>query len=208
MSTQRKCPECRKINLPDDKFCKECGIELPKYSSEDFVIIEHLKGSLYGSIVCLAIFIGFMILVTVAVISELGVQAIIALLIIWPIVLLFMVWAVLYLRGLSKIRKFIITDEYIEIIVPHKPYFRVNWSEFDKIEVTKRTSQTGAILPGTIIIGPRFVYFNLIFTGKDFQQAYEFESGKDFKRSSRKKLVFALEEYAEKKNKEYHGPKK
>ncbi len=208
MSTQKKCHQCGKINLPDDKFCKECGIELPEYSSEDFVIIEHLKGSLYGSIVCLAIFIAFMILVTVAVSSQYGVQAIIPFLIIWPIVILFMVWAVKYLRGLSKIRKFIITDEYIEIVVPHKPYFRVNWSEFDKIEITKRTRQTWAALPGKVIIGPRFVYFNLIFTGKDFKQAYEFESGKDFKRSSRKRLVFALEEYAEKKNKEYHGPKK
>ncbi len=205
MSTQKKCPQCGKINLPDDKFCKECGTELPEYSAEDFVIIEHLKGSLYGSIVCLSIFIGFMILVTYAVISELGVQAIIALLIIWPIVLLFMAWAVIYLRGLSKIRKFIITDEYIEINVPHKPYFRVNWSDFDSIEITKRESMATIPTTDRIILGPRFVYFTLIFKGMSYEQNYEFESGKDFKVRTKKKILTALEQYAKKKGKNFTG---
>ena len=205
MSVQKKCPQCGKINLPDDKFCKECGTELLEYSSEDFVIIEHLKGSLYGSIVCLTIFIGFMILVSYAVVSEVGIQAIIALLIIWPIVILFMAWAVLYLRGLSKIRKFIITDDYIEIIVPLKPYFRVNWSDFDSIEITKRESMTTIPTTDRIILGPRFVYFKLIFKGTGYEQNYEFESGKDFKARTKKKILTALEQYAKKKGKNFTG---
>ncbi|MFX1304387.1 MAG: zinc ribbon domain-containing protein [Promethearchaeota archaeon] len=205
MSAQKKCPQCGKINLPDNKFCKECGTELVEYSAEDFVIIEHLKGSLYGSIACLVIFIGFMILVSYAVISEIGATAIIALLIIWPIVLLFMAWAVLYLRGLSKIRKFIITEEFIEIIVPHKPYFKVNWSDFDSIEITKRESMTAIPTTDRIILGPRFVYFTLIFRGTSYEQNYEFESGKDFKSRTRKKILIALEEYATRKGKNFTG---
>ncbi|MFX0135994.1 MAG: zinc-ribbon domain-containing protein [Candidatus Hodarchaeota archaeon] len=205
MSAQKKCPQCGNINLPDDKFCKECGTELPEYSAEDFVIIEHLKGSLYGSIICIAIFVGFMILVTYAVISELGVQAIIALLIIWPIVIGFMFWATRYLRGLSKIRKFIITDDYIEIIVPHKPHFRVNWSDFDSIEITKRESMGTLPTPDGIILGPRFVYFTLIFRGTNYEQNFEFESGKDFKVRTKKKILTALEQYATKKGKDFTG---
>ena len=62
MSAQKKCLKCGKVNLPDDNFCKRCGIELKEYSPLDFVIKESLKGSLYGSIICIAVFIGFMIL--------------------------------------------------------------------------------------------------------------------------------------------------
>ncbi len=205
---KKKCPQCGKKNIPEDKFCTNCGFELKEYSPGDFVIMEHLKGSLYGSIACLTIFIAFMILVTVAVSSQYGIQAIIPLIIIWPIVIGFMFWASRYLRGLSKIRKFIITGEYIEIIVPHKPYFRVNWSEFDAIEVQKRDHQTWAVLPGKVIIGPRFIYFKLIFKGSNFTESYEFESGKDFKRRSRKEILIALEEFAQKMNKDYNGPTK
>jgi hypothetical protein len=202
---QKKCPQCGKKNKPDDKFCTECGTELKEYSPGDFVIIEHLKGSLYGSIVCLTIFIAFMILVTVAVSSEFGARAIIPLIIIWPIVIGFMYWASVYLRGLSKIRKFIITQEYIEIIVPHKPYFRVNWSEFDSIEITKRESMTTIPTGDGIIIGPRFVYFTLIFKGKSIEESFEFESGKDFKARSKKKILIALQEFAEQKGKNFTG---
>ncbi len=207
-NNNKKCPQCGKKNIAEDKICTKCGFELKEYNPGDFVIIEHLKGSLYGSIACLTIFIAFMILVTVAIGSQYGTQAIIPLIIIWPIVIGFMFWASIYLRGLSKIRKFVITAEYIEIIVPHKPYFRVNWSELDSIEVRKRSHQTWAALPGRIIIGPRFVYFKLIFEGTNFTQSYEFESGKDFKRSSRKEILIALDEYAQKMNKDYNGPTK
>jgi len=205
MSGQKKCPQCGKINLPDDNFCKECGFELKEYSPEDFVIIEHLKGSLYSSIICIVIFIGFMILVTVALISQYFVQAIIPSLIIWSIIIGFIVWATRYLRGLSKIRKFIITDEYIEIIVPNKPHFKVDWSDFDSIEIAKRESMKTVPTTDGVILGPRFVYFTLIFKGMSYEKNYEFESGKDFKVRTKKKIITALEQYAKKKGKNFTG---
>jgi len=33
LNMQKKCPQCGKINIPDDNFCKECGIELIILSS-------------------------------------------------------------------------------------------------------------------------------------------------------------------------------
>jgi len=208
LDMRKKCPQCGKKNIIEDKFCTNCGFEFKEYDPGDFVIIEHLKGSLYGSIACLVIFIAFMILITIAIPSQVGAQAIIPLIIIWPIVVGFLVWASRYLRGLSKIRKFVITSNYIEIIVPHKPYFRVNWSEFDAIEIQKREHQSWAVVPGRVIIGPRFIYFKIIFKGINFFQSYEFESGKDFKRKSRKEILIALEEFAQKMNKDYNGPTK
>jgi len=202
---QKKCPKCGKINLPDDTFCKECGFKLQEYNEGDFVIIEHLKRSLYASICCIAMFIWFMILVSIAIASQFLAQAIIPLIIIWPIVIGFLVWASIYLRGLSKIRKFIITDEFIEIVVPHKPIFKVNWSDFDSIEITKRESMTTIPTTDSIILGPRFVYFTLIFKGVSQKQKYEFESGKDFKVRTRKKILTSLEQYAKKKGKSFTG---
>ncbi|MFX1419338.1 MAG: zinc-ribbon domain-containing protein [Promethearchaeota archaeon] len=204
-NTQKKCPQCGKINLPDDNFCKECGFELKQYKPGDFVIIENLKGSLYASLACIFVFIGFMILVSYAVVTELGLQSIIALLIIWPIVLIFLFWASRYLRGLTQNRKFIITDDFIEIIVPNKPYFKINWSDFDFIEITKRESMTTIPTSDTVILGPRFVYFTLIFKGPSYEQSYEFESGKDFKSRTRKKILTALQQYAEKQGKNFTG---
>lgn len=202
---QKKCPQCGKINKHDNKFCTECGFELKKYGPEDFVIIEHLKGSLYASIACITIFIAFMILVSVIVVSELGVLSIIALLIIWLIILAFLGWASIYLRGLSKVRKFIITDECIEITVPNKPNFKVNWSDFDSIEITKRESMATVPIGDTIILGPRFVYFRLIFKGVDHEDSFEFESGKDFKVRTKKKILTTLQQFAEKKGKSFTG---
>jgi len=202
---QKKCPQCGKINLPDDNFCKECGFELKEYGAGDFVIMEHFKRSLYGSIVCIILFIGFMILVSIAVASQFLAQAIIPVIIIWAIVIAFLVWASRYFRGLSKIRKFIITDEFIEIVVPYKPYFKVNWSDFDSIEITKRESITSIPTTDSVILGPRFVYFTLIFKGPSYEQNYEFESGKDFKSRTRKKILTTLQQYAEKKGKSFTG---
>jgi len=63
------------------------------------------------------------------------------------------------------------------------------------------TIQTG----DGIILGPRFVYFNLIFKGKNADRSYEFESGKDFKVKSRKKIVIALEQYSKERGKDFTG---
>ncbi|MBY8982854.1 MAG: hypothetical protein KGD57_07890 [Candidatus Lokiarchaeota archaeon] len=91
---QKICPQCGNINLPDDSFCKECIFELKEYNLEDFVIKEHhpedyvikehQKGSL-NIMVFIIIFIGFMILVTLVLITQYFVQVIIPLLIIGPI---------------------------------------------------------------------------------------------------------------------------
>jgi hypothetical protein len=58
-----------------------------------------------------------------------------------------------------------------------------------------------------VILGPRFVYFNLTFKGKNAVRSYEFESGKDFKVRSRKKMVIALEQHAKERGKEFIGYK-
>lgn len=207
MNIQKICPKCGALNKSTDNYCTRCGTGLEPAGSKYFEIFENLKGSLIGSIICLAIFVAFMVLVSFIIGVEYPGKALIPLLIIWPIIILFLIWAQCYLRGLGKMRRFIITDKYIDIMVPHKPHFRINWDDFDEIEITKRESM--AMVPSTqgLIFGPRFVYFTLIFRGKDPDISYEFESGKDFKVRSRKKILEALKEYTTQKGKGFTGYK-
>ena len=91
MIAQKICPQCVKINLPEDSFCKDCGLELKEcelelkeYNLEDFVIKEHQRASL-NIMIFIVIFIGFMTLVTLALMAQYFVQEIIPFLFIWPI---------------------------------------------------------------------------------------------------------------------------
>jgi len=175
--------------------------------SKKFEIVETLKREFRCGIIGMMILVYIMAMVSVGVVIEIPDKALLALIIIWSIVLGVVGLFIYYMRGFSKIRRFAITNQYIEIDVPHKPYFRVNWSDFDSIEITRREDIAAAPTTEGLIFGPKFVYFNLIFSGADFKQSYEFESGKDFKVSSRKKILIALEQYAKEKNKNYIGYK-
>jgi hypothetical protein len=205
MSSQISCPNCGKINKIKNIYCIECGFQFEGNSSVEFQIFENLKVDLYSSIICIIIFVAFMLLMTVVIISEYGLYGFISFLVIWPITIGFLVWARKLLKGLSKFRRFTITKDYIEIIVPHKPAFQIKWSEFDSIEIAKRESWKTLPTGKGTISGLKFVYFNLIFKGRNVERSYEFESGKDFKMKSRKKITIALEQLSKEKGKDFTG---
>ncbi len=203
LNNNKICSSCGHLNLSDNKFCTGCGKVLGSSEEKKFEVIETLKGSLIGSIICISIFIAFMILVSVVVVIQ-RTDVWYVLFIIWPIVIGFLIWAACYLEGLSKKRRFTITKNYIEILVPNKPYFKINWSDFDTLQIAKRINQTWIVTSP----GPRFVYFKLIFKGSNFEKSFEFESGKDFKSRTRKKIISALGEYTDEMNKKFIGWKK
>ena len=205
IESQIRCNNCGKIHKKKHKFCVECGYPLEEKSPVEFQIYENLKVGLYSSIICLAIFVAFMVLVNVVVIFEYGTFGLISIPIIWPLTILGLVWASCYMKGLSKYRRFTITKDYIEINVPNKPDFHIDWSEFDEVVVTKRETIDMIPTGADAILGPRSVYFTLIFKGKNLEHSYEFESGRDFKMRSRKKILFALEKSAKDRGKGYTG---
>ncbi|GAJ20056.1 unnamed protein product [marine sediment metagenome] len=45
----------------------------------------------------------------------------------------------------------------------------------------------------------------MIFKGRNVECSYEFESEKDFKVSSRKKILIALEQYSKERGKDFTG---
>jgi len=197
------CPKCRKENNIINEYCVECGSRLKEKNSKSFQIVENLKADLYGSVICIVVFVAFMIFVTYGIISNYGAYGFISILIIWPLTIGFIIWTRHYLKGLSKIRRFTITKDYIEIFVPHKPQFHINWTDFNSIEIKRSDSITTVPTGDGIVMGPRFVYFNLIFRGSNLERSYEFESGKDFKVKSRKKILIALEQLAQKQGKTF-----
>jgi hypothetical protein len=205
MSSQKSCPKCGKLNLIKNKYCINCRFQFEGNDSIEFQIVENLKTSLYGSLICISLFVAFMVLVSIVIVWSLGPSGYLSFLIIWPITIGFIVWASCYLKGLSKFRRFTITKDFIEIVVPHKPTFRIKWSEFDSIIISKRESMSAVPTGQGVILGPKFVYFNLIFKGKTSERSYEFESGKDFKVRSRKKLVIALEKSSTERGKDFIG---
>jgi len=205
MSSQKSCPKCGKLNVIKNKYCINCRFQFEGNDSIEFQIVENLKTSLYGSLICISLFVAFMVLVSIVIVWSLGPSGYLSFLIIWPITIGFIVWASCYLKGLSKFRRFTITKDFIEIVVPHKPTFRIKWSEFDSIIISKRESMSAVPTGQGVILGPKFVYFNLIFKGKTSERSYEFESGKDFKVRSRKKLVIALEKSSTERGKDFIG---
>ena len=150
------CPNCGMVNKSKSDYCTGCGFQFKGDSNIIFQIQENLKADLYGSIVCIVIFVVFMVLVTVGIINEYGLYGYISIPVIWPLTIGFLFWARHYMKGLSKFRRFAITNDYIEFIVPHKPAFRINWTEFDSIEIAKRDSMTALPVGEDIILGPRF----------------------------------------------------
>jgi hypothetical protein len=101
------------------------------------------------------------------------------------------------LRGTTKTRTFLITDREIEIFVPTKGFFQIQWSQFDNLEVKKRRTH-GVILDTTT------TYYTLVFEGQG-KREFTIESGKDFKVRTVKKILKNLEEFSNRMNKQFFG---
>ena len=172
--------------------------------SDKFEVEENLKGSFYCGHCCSSCFVGFMLFISIGFFLrpppglDLAMFPLV-LLIIWPIVILFVVWVGFLLRGTRKTRTFTISNQIISINVPTKKPFQIQWSEFDNLEVKKRTT-TGVILDTTT------VYYTLVFEGQG-KREFKIESGKDFKKRTIKRILAALEDFSNKMNKQYFGLK-
>jgi len=92
------------------------------------MITESVKGGKNLIVILMLCNIGFWIYGTIAVIIGLGgINALLVVIIIWIIVSLFTFYVYRkFLKGTSGLRKFIINEKFIQIIIPPKPIFQVN----------------------------------------------------------------------------------
>jgi hypothetical protein len=189
------------IYLTEYKLYKK---DISKTTTEEIFggveITESVKGAKNVLVILIIFILGFWIYVTTALIIVMGgLIVILVVIIIWIILGLFIY--VIYrsfLKGTSKLRKFIVTDSYIEIEIPPRPIFHVDWIGIDKIELKLTPFKR---IPSEY--GSSYIYTNLLnFIGKDFHQSFEILGGRDFGKKLNE-IFDILEKYAISMNKEF-----
>ncbi|MFW9943099.1 MAG: hypothetical protein ACFFFT_18825 [Candidatus Thorarchaeota archaeon] len=189
--SQLVCPVCAKANEHGSKYCVNCGYKFPQRLLD---IADTLESVQTFGIYCVSCVSIFLIIMTFFGFIEFGAGGFIMLIIV-VVVIIFMLFYVKRLTpSASKVRRFIVTDDKIEIDVPHKPYFQINWSEFESIEINR-------ILRGYAETTRTFYTFN--FIGKNGKSIL-LEGGKDFK-NIYKRIIPPLEEIALSKGKRFIG---
>ena len=171
----------------------ESNVNIP---SNEIEIEETLKGQARGIICCDICSVIIFAIVSIAIISGVGLNVITVLLVIfvWGAVGGIFLFSYRYIKGSGKIRRFIATNDYISIEIPDRPPYRVNLRDFNSIEVVRRT------------IGYKYTkksYYNFIFSGANYSSEYEIESQKDFSRKAIKKFREQLEEFSAKRGRQY-----
>jgi len=175
-------------------YKKDLSMSTTQYISGQIEITESVKGLRFALIPILIIFLSIMIFASIGMLITIGgLNAFLALIIIWIIIGLFIIPIFKkILPGTSKLRKFVISDSFIQILVPPKPIFQVNWSDFDLIElkILSIHNKKGVKM------------YELIFIGEDFQQSFKILYGKDFYRKFFE-IIELLQECAHKKKKKF-----
>ena len=171
-------------------YKKDLSMSITQYVSGQVEITESVKGLRFALIPILIIFLSIMIFASISILIIIGgLIAFFALIIIWIIIGLFIIpISKIVLRGTSKLRKFIISDNFIQILVPPKPIFQVSWSDFDLIELKIHSLRSKKSVK----------MYELIFIGEDFQQSFKILYGKDFYRKFFE-IIELLQECAHKK---------
>jgi hypothetical protein len=192
--TEFICPKCAKVNKRSEKFCFNCGYSFAEEPEKLLDIAQTLKAVQTFGICCVSCVSIFFMIFTIFSFIEWGVQGFLVL----AIMVGGIFFMILMIRRLtpnaSKIRRFVITDETIEIFVPSKPQFQVNWSDFNTIEINRK------------IVGDEHfseTFYTFIFIG-DSSKSIILESGRDFKKIY-KKIIPPLKEIALSKGKTFIG---
>lgn len=110
-------------------------------------------------------------------------------------------YLIYHYEGTPKTSRFYISLEAIEVSIPQKGNFKINWSDLNHIYIKKRKvdiaySETA-----------QRVFYDLLFTGGALSNTISIESRVDFHRKTIRKIFDLLERFAIKKNKAYHGLK-
>ncbi|MFX1571654.1 MAG: hypothetical protein ACFFB0_02815 [Promethearchaeota archaeon] len=164
--------------------------------SDKIEIEETLRGQATG-IICVdvcAVILFIVVSIATIIISEGSIIGIVIVIFIWIAMTGIGLWSYHYIRGSGKIRKFIITNDYISIQVPDNPPFTVNVSDFNTIE-------TRRIITGYKYTKKAFYIFT--FTGPNYSNSHQIQSQKDFSRKAIKKFRRELEDFSARKGLNY-----
>ncbi|MFX0023538.1 MAG: hypothetical protein ACFE9S_14525 [Candidatus Hermodarchaeota archaeon] len=188
------CSQCGYNNMFRAKFCRKCGSAI---SEDVFEIKETLHKVITFSIVCVSLFIFLMIVANIGIFVEVGViQGFIGMAIIWPLTIFLILWIAVYLRGGTRVRRFVISDDSIIIQIPFRDLFQISWSDFRSIEIVRRATWD-------MVSNTQTRFYNFIFKEDNVLKSFEIESGREFSRKALKQIRAKLEVLANIKGIEY-----
>ena len=179
--------------------------DLSKTTTEDTFegvkITESVKGGRNSIIILMLFNVAFWIYVSVAIVIDFGgIRALLLLIIIWIVNGLFIFGFYRFaIKGTSQLRKFMINENFIQILLPPKPIFHVNWVDIEKIELRLKPHKK-LMIPD---YPTKYIYIHeLNFIGKDYNQTLGILGGRDFGKKLNE-IFDLLEKYAIKMNKEF-----
>ncbi len=183
-------------------YKKDLSKTTTEVTFEGVKITESVKGGKNSIVILIFFIIVFWIYASIAIIIGLGgiIKALLYLIILWIVIglIIFMFYR-LFLKGTSELRKFIVNDNFIEIIVPPRPIFHVDWIDIDKIELSLKPYKKLMIHN----YPDKYIYIHeLNFIGKNYNQTFGILGGRDFDKKLNE-IFDLLEKYAIKMKKEF-----
>ena len=182
-------------------YKKDLSKTTTEVTFEGVKITESVKGGKSSLVICILFIIGFWIYASIAIIIGLGgIKALLFLIILWIVIglIIFMFYRQ-FLKGTSELRKFIVNENFIEIIVPPRPLFHVDWIDIDIIELSLKPYKKLMIHN----YPDKYIYIHeLNFIGKDYNQTFGILGGRDFGKKLNE-IFDLLEKYAIKMKKEF-----
>jgi hypothetical protein len=192
------CPVCGKENKAEGNFCQFCGGSMGISDFQPFEISQTMSFRKYCFSSCCIIFIGFLFYFSLVIAPsvwggfEAAVIAALFLVLLGGVSiggLFYILWAY---RGSGVRRFFSILPSGIKIVVPRKPVFEVNWSEFDLIQVYKHAGSNNS------------TDYRLYFVLNDeVRKEFNIEGSMHFSGLNCRTIVSKLQEYAIKMNKQF-----
>ncbi len=215
---QKICPSCGQANRVDNIYCRHCGTSLEGIESvkieevqvsdssetNKVEITAYYKKTKYCLNSCglfLLIFV-LVIMIVPILLHPLGVIVFFVFLIfVLPLTICLVNTIFRITKGMGSARTFSISDQQIKIMLPEKPIFQINWSEFDTVQIHKSDPDRSDLM--TMPSVKREVY-SINFLSNDVSRGItSFMMPNDFNRRTTKKIRSLIEQYANKLNKQY-----
>ncbi len=198
LNAQKNCPACGKENKLESKFCKFCGVNMVTFDSQTFEISQTMGFRRNCFSICCIIFIGLIFYISLVVFPSLlnpfeaAVAAGLLIILLGGVSFLSLLYFLWVYRGASIRRIFSISPKGIKIVVPRKPIFEINWSEFDLIHLHKFS-----------IPHNRKLYRFYFISNDEIYKDFLIEGSIHFSGANCRAIVSQMKQYAAKMNKQY-----
>jgi ribosomal protein L40E len=198
------CPKCGASNKINDLYCTRCGANLSEKEPNEVILTGTMRKSRNLALMGCFLF-GIILTIGTSIMSITTgdpSKLILGIIVIWIIILLAMVPYLIFYRHPNEPWRFSISDKSIKFNTSHKPSFRIEWNEFKSIKVKRKRTVIGIKVRYTKTYND--VQF---FTDEGYPRIFSIRMGKDYPRSTCKKIRSLLKEYANRLNKKYEYEK-